>query len=94
MPASICNTFDDVNAAVCPVAATFLWDIGELAEAASGRVAAKMRSPPRTAANERTTVDHESRTIFMEVEIIATDISVNNLKKYSEFVQAKRWLVI
>jgi hypothetical protein len=32
-------------------------------------------------------VDHELRTIFMEVEIIATDISVNNLKKYSEFVQ-------
>jgi hypothetical protein len=46
------------------------------------------------ATTRRTTVDHESRTIFMEVEIIATDISVNNLKKYSEFVQAKRWLVI
>jgi hypothetical protein len=39
------------------------------------------------ATTRRTTVDHESRTIFMEVEIIATDISVNNLKKYSEFVQ-------
>jgi hypothetical protein len=39
-------------------------------------------------------VDHEPRTIFMEVEIIATDISVNNLKKYSEFVQAKRWAII
>jgi len=30
----------------------------------------------------------------MEVEIIATDISVNNLKKYSEFVQSKRWAII
>jgi hypothetical protein len=39
------------------------------------------------ATTRRTTVDHELRTIFMEVEIIATDISVNNLKKYSEFVQ-------
>jgi hypothetical protein len=94
-PASICITFDDVNAAVCNVAATFLWDVGELAEAASGRVAAKMRSPPTTAAKRRrTTVDHEPRTIFMEVEIIATDISVNNLKKYSEFVQTKRWSII
>jgi hypothetical protein len=65
----------------------FLSDVGEPAEAASGRVAAKISSPPRMAANERTTVDHELRTIFMEVEIIATDISVNNLKKYSEFVQ-------
>jgi hypothetical protein len=46
------------------------------------------------ATTRRTAVDHEPRTIFMEVEIIATDISVNNLKKYSEFVQAKRWLVI
>jgi hypothetical protein len=39
-------------------------------------------------------VDHEPRTIFMEVEIIATDISVNNLKKYSGFVQTQKWLVI
>jgi hypothetical protein len=72
----------------------FLSDVGEPAEAASGRVAAKISSPPRMAANERTTVDHELRTIFMEVEIIVTDISVNNLKKYSEFVQAKRWAII
>jgi hypothetical protein len=48
-------------------------------------------TPART---RRTTVDHEPRTIFMEVEIIATDISVNNLKKYSEFVQSKRWAII
>ena len=48
-------------------------------------VTTKEASTPAT--TRRTTVDHELRTIFMEVEIIATDISVNNLKKYSEFVQ-------
>jgi hypothetical protein len=47
--------------------------------------ATKVAITPTT--TRRTTVDHEPRTIFMEVEIIATDISVNNLKKYSEFVQ-------
>jgi hypothetical protein len=46
------------------------------------------------ATTRRTTVDHEPRTIFMEVEIIATDISVNNLKKYSGFVQTQKRLII
>jgi hypothetical protein len=51
-------------------------------------VTTKVAITPAT--TRRTTVDHEPRTIFMEVEIIATDISVNNLKKYSEFVQTNR----
>jgi len=55
-------------------------------------VTTKVAITPAT--TRRTTVDHEPRTIFMEVEIIATDISVNNLKKYPEFVQAKRWAII
>jgi hypothetical protein len=55
-------------------------------------LATKVATTPAT--TRRTTVDHEPRTIFMEVEIIATDISVNNLKKNSEFVQAKRWAII
>jgi len=55
-------------------------------------VATKVAITPAT--TRRTTVDHELRTIFMEVEIIATDISVNFLEKYSEFVQAKRWAII
>ena len=55
-------------------------------------VAIKAAITPAT--TRRTTVDHELRTIFMEVEIIATDISVNNLKKYSEFVQTQKRLII
>jgi len=55
-------------------------------------VTTKVAITPAT--TRRTTVDHELRTIFMELEIIATDISVNNLKKYSEFVQSKRWAII
>ena len=55
-------------------------------------VAIKAAITPAT--TRRTTVDHEPRKIFMEVEIIATDISVNNLKKYSGFVQTQKWLVI
>jgi len=55
-------------------------------------VTTKVAITPAT--TRRTTVDHELRTIFMEVEIIATDISVNNLKKYSGFVQTQKWLVI
>ena len=55
-------------------------------------VATKVAITPAT--TRRTTVDHELRTIFMEVEILATDISVNNLKKYSEFVQTQKRLII
>ena len=55
-------------------------------------VATKVAITPAT--TRRTTVDHEPRTIFMEVEIIATDISVNYLEKYSEFVQTERWPII
>jgi hypothetical protein len=55
-------------------------------------VATKVAITPAT--TRRTTVDHELRTIFMEVEIIAAGISVNNLKKYSGFVQTQKWLVI
>ena len=62
------------------------------AETTHELVATKVATTPAT--TRRTTVDHEPRTIFMEVEIIATDISVNNLKKYSEFVQTQKWLVI
>jgi hypothetical protein len=51
-------------------------------------VATKVAITPAT--TRRTTVDHELRTIFMEVEIIATDISVNYLEKYSGFVQTER----
>jgi hypothetical protein len=55
-------------------------------------VATKVAITPAT--TRRTTVDHELRTIFMEVEIIATDISVNYLEKYSGFVQTERWPII
>ena len=63
-------------------------DVGTIHEL----VATKVATTPATTL--RTTVDHEPRTIFMEVEIIATEISVNNLKKYSEFVQTLKRLVI
>jgi hypothetical protein len=55
-------------------------------------VATKVAITPAT--TRRTTVDHELRTIFMDVEIIATDISVNYLEKYSGFVQTERWAII
>jgi hypothetical protein len=55
-------------------------------------VTTKVAITPTT--TRRTTVDHEPRTIFMEVEIIATDISVNNLKKHSGFVQVERRPII
>ena len=55
-------------------------------------VTTKVAITPAT--TRRTTVDHEPRTIFMEVEIIATDISVNNLRKDSGFVQTNRWPII
>ena len=55
-------------------------------------VTTKVAITPAT--TRRTTVDHELRTIFMEVEIIATDISVNNLKKYSGFVQTQKRLIV
>jgi len=55
-------------------------------------VTTKVAITPAT--TRRTTVDHELRTISIEVEIIAAGISVNNLKKYSGFVQTNRWLVI
>ena len=61
------------------------------AETPHAVVAINVATTPAT--TRRTTVDHEPRTIFMEVEIIATDISVNNLKKYSGFVQTNRWLI-
>ena len=55
-------------------------------------VTTKVAITPAT--TRRTTVDHEPRKIFMEVEIIATDISVNYLEKYSGFVQTERWPII
>ena len=55
-------------------------------------VTTKVAITPAT--TRRTTVDHEPRTISMEVEIMATDISVNNLKKYSGFVQTQKRLII
>ena len=55
-------------------------------------VTTKVAITPAT--TRRTAVDHEPRTIVMEVEIIAAGISVNNLKKYSEFVQTERRPVI
>ena len=64
------------------------------AEAVTPHAAVATNVATTPATTRRTTVDHEPRTIFMEVEIMATDISVNNLKKYSGFVQTQKWLVI
>jgi hypothetical protein len=61
------------------------------AETPHAAVATNVATTPAT--TRRTTVDHEPRTIFMEVEIMVTEISVNNLKKFSEFVQTNRWLI-
>jgi hypothetical protein len=87
-PTAIASSEDVEVIVVVKVSATGVAE----AETPHAVVAINVVTTPAT--TRRTTVDHEPRTIFMEVEIIATDISVNNLKKYSEFVQTQKWLVI
>lgn len=87
-PTAIASTEDVEVIVVVKVSAT------GVAEAETPQAVVATNVATTTATTLRTTVDHELRIIFMEVEIIATEISVNNLEKYSEFVQTQKRLVI